>query len=448
MAGNAKPHERGEWGSRFGFVLAAAGSAIGLGNIWRFPYVTGQNGGAAFLILYLLCVLLLGVPVMVAELTIGRYSRRNPVGAFATIRPGSYWTLVGYLGVLTGVCILSYYTVMAGYSIGYIVKTLINNQTSFESFTANTWLSIPLFLAFMVLTVLVVQGGIKDGIERWAKILMPILLLLLVVLIIRSITLPGAGKGLTFYFKPDFSKVTGKTILAALGQAFFSLSLGMGAMITYGSYLSKRDNIVTSGCYVAFFDTLIAVMAGLLIFPALFAMGLDPSEGPGLVFKVLPKIFASIPGGNVVGAGFFLLLSIAALTSTISLLEVATAFLVDEKHWLRRRAVWIVALVGLCLGLPSVLSQGAVSWLSNLPLPGGDFLGFMDWLFANIMLAVGAFLISVFFAWIWRLNAAAAEILEGYPGFQRFSVVFDILLKFFCPAVILVLLFFLFKGVL
>ena len=396
MARNVKPHERGEWGSRFGFVLAAAGSAIGLGNIWRFPYVTGQNGGAAFLILYLLCVLLLGVPVMVAELTIGRFSRRNPVGAFATIRPGSYWTIVGYLGVLTGVCILSYYTVMAGYSIGYIVKTLINNQTSFESFTANAWLSIPLFLAFMVLTVLVVQGGIKEGIERWAKILMPILLLLLVVLIIRSITLPGAGKGLTFYFKPDFSKVTGRTILAALGQAFFSLSLGMGAMITYGSYLSKRDNIVTSGCYVAFFDTLIAVMAGLLIFPALFAMNQDPAAGPGLVFNILPAIFREMPFGTIVGVVFFILLSIAALTSTISLLEVPTAYLVDEKKISRKIAVWMVGLIVFILGLPSALSQGAVSWLSKPIAMDLEFLAFMDFIRGNLSLAFGAFLISIF----------------------------------------------------
>ncbi|MCK4237046.1 MAG: sodium-dependent transporter, partial [Candidatus Krumholzibacteria bacterium] len=256
------------------------------------------------------------------------------------------------------------------------------------------------------------------------------------------------GKGLIFYFKPDFSQVTGKTLLAALGQAFFSLSLGMGAMITYGSYLSKKDNILTSGCYVAIFDTLIAVMAGLLIFPALFSMSMDPAAGPGLVFKVLPRIFSMIPGGNIVGAAFFLLLSIAALTSTISLLEVATAYLVDEKHWLRRRAVWFVAGLSFCVGLPSVLSQGTVSRLGNLPLPGGgDFLGFMDWLFGNIMLAVGAFLISVFFGWVWKTRAAAVELKEGCPGFNRLAVVLDIMLRFFCPALILVLLFFLIKEV-
>ena len=448
MTSGGMHRDRGEWSSKVGFIMAAAGSAIGLGNIWRFPYVTGQNGGAAFLLLYLVCVLLLGFPVMVAELTIGRYSRRNPVGAFEMIKQGSWWKIVGYLGVLTGVCILSYYTVMAGYTIGYIVKTIVGNETTFKSFTSNAWLSLPLFLLFSVLTVLVVQGGVKNGIERWAKILMPVLLFLLVILIIRSVTLEGAGRGLSFYFKPDFSKVTGKTLHAALGQAFFSLSLGMGAMITYGSYLSKKDNIVTSGCLVALFDTTIAVMAGLVIFPALFAMNMNPTEGPGLVFEVLPRIFPQMPGGNVIGAAFFLLLSIAALTSTISLLEVATAYLVDEKHWLRRKAVWIVAAVSFCLGLPSALSQGIVPALSNLPLPGGgSFLGFMDWLFGNVMLAVGAILISIFFGWVWKMKAAAKEIRKGYPSVGRLLTALDIMLRFLCPALILVVLIYIFIDI-
>ncbi len=242
--------------------------------------------------------------------------------------------------------------------------------------------------------------------------------------------------------------MTGKTVLAALGQAFFSLSLGMGAMITYGSYLSKKDNIVTSGCYVALFDTLIAVMAGLIIFPALFAMNMNPAEGPGLVFEVLPRIFPQLPAGNIIGAAFFLLLSIAALTSTISLLEVATAYLVDEKHWLRRRAVWIVAALSFCLGLPSALSQGIVPALANLPLPGGgSFLGFMDWLFANVMLAVGAILISIFFGWVWKMKSAAEEIRTGNPRAGRLLIVLDIMLRFVCPALILVVLVYLFISV-
>ncbi len=441
-------HERGEWSSKFGFILAAAGSAIGLGNIWRFPYSTGQHGGAAFLFLYLICIILLGLPIMITELSIGRHSRKNPVGAFEFIKPGP-WKIVGFMGVLTGICIWSYYSVIAGYTVGYIGKTIIGNTLSYEAFASNIWISAPLLAFFIILTVLVVQGGIRNGIERWAKILMPVLFFLLVLLIIRSVTLKGAGKGLSFYFKPDFAKVTGKTVLAALGQAFFSLSLGMGAMITYGSYLSKKDNLVTSGFYVAFFDTLIAVMAGLIIFPALFAMGMDPTEGPGLVFKVLPKIFALISGGRIIGSAFFLLLSIAALTSTISLLEVVTAYLVDEKHWLRKRAVWIMAGVTFLLALPSALSQeGSVSWLNRLPIVGMSFLGLMDWLFGNVMLAAGAFFMSIFFGWVWKLESSSAEIEQGCPWFHRISPVLTFLLRFFCPLVILVVLFFLFKEAL
>lgn len=438
--------ERGQWSSKLGFILAAAGSAIGLGNIWRFPYVTGQNGGAVFLVIYLLCVLLLGVPVMIAELTLGRHARKNPVGAIEAIRAGSRWKIVGYLGVLTGLCIFSYYGVIAGYTFGYIFKTLVGDTSSFEAFAANPLLSFPLFALFIVLTVLVVQGGVREGIERWSRILMPLLLVMLLVLIIRSVTLPGAEKGLEFYLKPDFGKVDGRMILEALGQAFFSLSLGMGCMITYGSYLSKKDNIVTSGLSVAFFDTMVAVMAGLLIFPALFAMGKSPAEGTGLVFSVLPGIFSSLPAGNVIGALFFLLLSIAALTSTISLLEVVTAWFVDERRILRRRAVWITALLAFLLGIPSALSSGMVPWLERLPLLNMDFFSLMGLLFGTISLAVGALLISLFFGWIWKMDNAAAEIASGCPWFGRWKGLFGVMLKFVCPACILVLLLFLLFG--
>ena len=443
---SSSPTERGEWGSKIGFILAAAGSAIGLGNIWRFPYTAGENGGAAFLFLYLICILFIGLPVMIAELSIGRHTRKDPVGAFEAIKPGSPWRFVGFLGVFTGLAILAYYCVIAGVTVGYIAKTVTHNTTSFAEYTANPVATIPMLLLFIVLTVLVVQGGVKNGIERWAKILMPLLLVLMVILIIRSVTLEGASKGLSFYLKPDFSKITGKTFLAALGQAFFSLSLGMGCMITYGSYLSKKDNVVTSGIFVSFFDTLIAVMAGLLIFPALFFAGVSPDAGPSLVFEVLPVIFAKLPGGTLIGASFFLLLSVAALTSTISLLEVVTAYLVDEKHILRRRAVWFVAAVAFLFGIPSALSFGAVAWLGDLPLVGMSFFGFMDWLFGNVMLAVGAVFISIFFGWVWKKAKSTAEIEEGCPGYSAWAPVILLLLRFFCPIAIAVVLFFKFRD--
>ncbi len=433
--------ERGEWGSRMGFIFAAAGSAIGLGNIWRFPYVTGQNGGAAFVIIYLLCVFFICFPYLLGELSLGRATQRNPIDAIRAIKPGSPWILVGVLCVLTGIAILSYYGVIAGWVLGYIVKELIRNPISFGEFIASPTIVLPLFLAFMLLTILVVYGGIQKGIERWSRILMPIMLVLMFVVILRSVTLEGASKGLSFYLKPDFSKVTGRTVLEALGQAFFSLSLGMGAMLTYGSYLSKKENLVSSGLYVALFDTAIALLAGFMIFPALFSFGLQPDAGPKLVFVVLPELFDKMPLGGLVGVLFFLLLAIAALTSTISLLEVPVSYLVDSKRWVRKQAVWIAGGFALLLGIPSALSQGAVPALSSLPFFGGKgFLDLMDFIWGNISLALGAMLLSIFIGWVWGINQATDEVLTGAPGFKPYAPVWSLFIRYICPAVIFIVL--------
>ncbi len=436
---------RGEWSSKIGFIFAAAGSAIGLGNIWRFPYVTGENGGAAFVFVYLICVLVIGLPYLYAELALGRAVQKNPVGAVAAIKPKSPWILVGGLGVVTGIFILSYYAVIAGWTFGYIFKTLFSNKMTFEAFVANPVLVIFLYALFIFFTIMVVYGGVKNGIERWAKILMPILLVLLVVLIIYSNLLPGSGKGLAFYLNPDFTKINGEIILAALGQAFFSLSLGMGLMVTYGSYISKDDNLISSGLYVALADTGIAIMSGLIIFPALFAMGQNPSAGPGLVFQVLPNIFQKMPVGIVVGTVFFILLSIAALTSTISLLEVATAYFVDEKKIARRVAVWIVGLLIFVIGLPSALSQGAISWFSQ-PIAGGlEFLSLMDFIWGNISLALGAFLLSIFVGWVWGVKHASDELATGNPNFRKWVPLWGFLIRFLAPISIFIILLNLFQ---
>ncbi|MBI4418265.1 MAG: sodium-dependent transporter, partial [Ignavibacteriales bacterium] len=334
---------RGTWGSRIGFILAAAGSAIGLGNIWRYPYVTGQNGGAAFVLLYLGCVLLIGIPILLAELSLGRHTTLNPVGAFKKLSKSRAWPLVGYLGVITGAGILSFYLVVAGWTLGYIVRTIIPSSESFGQFVANPFEELGYFAAFLLLTMYVVLGGVERGIERWSKLLMPALFVILTLLIIYNLTLDGAMKGVEFYLSPDFSKIKGSTFLAALGQAFFSLSLGMGTMITYGSYISKKENIPVSAAAVALSDTLIAFLAGLMIFPALFAVAVEPTQGPSLVFEVLPRVFATMPGGVFLGLLFFILLAIAALTSTVSLLEVPVAFLVDQKQWTRKKAVLVVS---------------------------------------------------------------------------------------------------------
>jgi NSS family neurotransmitter:Na+ symporter len=437
--------ERGQWSSKIGFIFAAAGSAIGLGNIWRFPYVVGENGGAAFVLLYIFFVIVIGLPYMFAELALGRSSQRNPVGAIGAIKPGSAWKWAGYLGVLTGVGILSFYGVIAGWTVGYIFKMAAGNPGGFSEYISDPWLIILLFAFFIALTALIVHGGVEGGIERWSKILMPVLLILLISLIIYSNTLEGSGKGLAFYLEPDFSKITGKTILAALGQAFFSMSLGMGLMITYGSYLSKKENIISGAIYVGLFDTLIAIMAGLIIFPALFAMGESPAAGPALVFVIFPKLFAQMPGGLIVGAFFFILLSVAALTSTISLLEVPVAFMVDEKKANRKRIVWIVAALTFIIGIPSALSQGASDFFTNFGLiparlTSPDFLSQMSFVFGDFSLAFGAFILSIFIGWVWGANKASDEIEAGAPGFSKIRPLWIFMIRFFIPAVVFIIL--------
>jgi len=437
--------ERGQWSSKIGFIFAAAGSAIGLGNIWRFPYVVGENGGAAFVLMYIAFVVIIGLPYMFAELALGRASKKNPVGAIEMIRPKSVWKWVGALGVLTGVGILSFYGVIAGWTFGYIFKTATGNVGEFADFVSDPYIVLLLFAIFMLLTTLIVHGGVAGGIERWSKILMPVLFILLVGLIIYANTLEGAGRGLSFYLQPDFSKITGKSMLAALGQAFFSLSLGMGLMITYGSYVSKKDNLVNSAFFIGLFDTLIAFMAGLIIFPALFAMNQSPAAGPSLVFVVFPKLFTQMPGGLLVGTFFFILLTVAALTSTISLLEVPVAYLVDEKQAERKKIVWAVAAFTFIVGIPSALSQGASPYFTNfgwLPerLTSVDFLSHMSFIWGDFSLAFGALLLSIFVGWVWGAPRAADELQQGSEFFARTKGVWIFMIRYFIPVVIFLIL--------
>ena len=446
--------KRGNWNSRIGFILAASGSAVGLGNIWRFPYTAGKNGGGAFLLIYLAAILVLALPVLLAEAALGRATGRNPVGAFKAIAPRGLWKGVGYLGVTAGFMILSYYAVIAGWTLGYFLKALrgeFSNLTAagkeaaavsrhtFETFTASPVLQIILLAAFLGLTVYVTSRGVSGGIERWSKLLMPVLMGLLVLLMIRSLTLKGAGAGLEFYLKPDFSVITPSVIIAAMGQAFFSLSLGIGTMITYGSYVKKNENLPTSTGWIALCDTLIAVMAGFIIFPAVFSQGMDPAGGPGLVFNILPVIFAKIPLGQVFGALFFLLLAIAALTTTVSLLEVPVAYFIDELGWPRSRAAWITGGICLVIGTPAALSQGSVGFLSRLPLVNMDFLSLWDLIWGNIALSIGALLIALFVGWVWKSGKALLEISRGSERF-RLAFFWVIAIRFVAPVLILVIL--------
>ncbi len=444
--------KRGAWGSKIAFILAATGSAIGLGNIWRFPTMVSQNGGAVFVLVYILAVALIGFTVMLAELTIGRHTQKNPVGAIGHIKPRSPWKFIGYLGVITGVCILSYYSVVAGWTIGYIVKTAtgafsgdVTSQLTekiYTEFTSNPLQVIFLLFLFIGMTTYIISKGVKKGIERWTKVLMPILFLLIIFLAVRALTLPGASAGLTYYLKPDFSKLSGTVILFALGQAFFSLSLGMGTMITYGSYISKSDNLVSSAGWVTFSDTFIAIMAGLIIFPTLAFSG-QPGDvgGFGLVFKIFPIIFSQIPGGYIFALLFFSLLCVAALTSTISLLEVPVAYLVDEREWSRKKAALIVGFLSFVIGVPAALSFGGMNIFTKI-----DFFGKFDFIFGNISLAVGALLICVFAGYVWGVKNAIKEIFSGNPKF-KIKPLWVFSLKFLSPLAIIFILIFIKKLV-
>jgi neurotransmitter:Na+ symporter, NSS family len=408
--------EREQWGSKLGFVLAAAGSAVGLGNIWRFPYITGQNGGAAFVLLYLALVFVIGFSVMLAEIAIGRNAQLNAVGSFRKIK-GGMWPLVGWMGVIAGFIILSYYGVIAGWTMAYILKSFTGLMGAaaegtagdvFGGFITNTAQAIAWQALFMVITIYIVYKGIGGGIEKYCKVLMPALFLILLVLIVRAVTLPGAGEGISFYLKPDFSKLTAGAMGSALGQAFFSLSLGMGCMITYGSYLGKKEMLPGAAIQVCFLDSLVAFLAGLVIFPAVFAFGLDAGAGPGLTFITLPNVFAQMPGGAVWSAMFFLLLFVAALTSAISLLEVVAAYFIDEMKWTRSKAAWVMGGVIFLLGIPSTLGISGV-----IPkLAGRDFLDSADFLASNVLLPLGGFFIALFVGWIWT-DGAKQEVENG-----------------------------------
>ncbi|MDV7339200.1 sodium-dependent transporter [Terasakiella sp. A23] len=430
---------REQWGSRLGFVLAAAGSAVGLGNIWKFPYMTGQNGGGAFLIIYLVLVFTIGISVMLAEFAIGRAAQRNPVGAFAILK-GKMWPLVGAMGVLAGFIILSFYSVVAGWTLAYIGEMAQGNLAgdaaelgkTFGAFISDPVDPILYHALFMILTVAVVLGGVSGGIERACKILMPMLFVLLIVLIGRAVTLPGAEKGLEFFLSPDFSKVTADTFNGALSQAFFSLSIGMGAMITYGSYLSKKENIAKSALWVSTLDSSVAVLAGLLILPAVFAFGFDPAAGPALTFITLPAVFAQMPGGEFFGILFFLLLSVAALTSAVSLLQPIVAYFVDEKGWNFKATAVVFGLIIFALGVPSSLAQGI--W-SDFHIFGKDFLTFMDYITANIMLPVGGILISVFVGWSVAGKMQDEVTNEGEKTFP-FMGVWLFICRFVAPVAI------------
>ncbi len=443
---------RGSWSSRIGFILAGAGSAVGLGAIWRFPYMTGENGGAVFVVIYLICCFLIGYPVMLAELALGRHSGKNPVGMFRKLSGGNnpLWKGVGGLCVASGLVIFAWYSVIAGWVVGYLYKTaqgtfntLLSTSVIDDIFT--NFVSQPILVMFLhaliiAATAFVLTGGVKGGIEMLSKWLMPLLFLLLIILAIRSVTLDGAMEGIRFYLYPDPSKITGIVVLKAMGQALFSLSLGMGTMITYGSYLSKKENIPASAMWITIFAVGVSLLAGFVILPAVAAMGGNFTEGPDLIFKVIPSIFSQMPGGYFFGIGFFVLLIIAALTSTVSIMEVPVAYFVDERRWARKNAVVLVAFVAWVIGTPAALSQGASSFLTSLPILSASFFDIISTLFGDISLSIGSFFIAIFIAWKWDLDLAVKELRHnGKFGIEN---AWKFCIRYVSPVIILVIFVF------
>jgi len=417
---------RDHWASKLGFVLAASGSAIGLGNIWRFPYKAGQYGGGAFVIAYIVSVLIIGIPIMIAEFLIGRSAQKSPVGAFKELCPSRVWPLIGWLGVLSGFIILSYYSVVGGWILRYIWESsfhFFQQGTAaplFADFLANPWQQLIWHGLFMLLTMIIVRGGITTGIERWSKLLMPSLLIILLILMVNSLRYPGAAEGIQFILKPDFSKLTREGIMEALGHAFFSLSLGMGAMLTYGSYLDRKTNISSSALEIVALNTFYALMAGLMIFPIVFTYDVDPQVGPGLFFITLPEVFARMPAGQLVSISFFLLVAFAAITSAISLLEVVVSYFIDELNWSRKKADYVMGAVIFLIGVPSALSW---STLKGFTIFGKrDVFDSLDFLATNYMLPIGGFFIAIFAGWILTHGQKEAEIKRIENTFHFYGI--------------------------
>ncbi len=445
--------QRENWGSKFGFIMAAAGSAVGLGNIWRFPYVTGENGGGAFVFVYLLCVVLIGAPLLFNEMALGRHTAKNPIGAFSATGSNKFWMLGAVLSMSVSFFVLSYYGVIAGWTFGYIYSSLTGASLDFDAFTANPFWAISLFAVFMLLTAFIVKGGISGGIEKASKILMPILFLLVIAVIIRSVTLPGASAGIEYYLTPDFSKINPGVILAALGQAFFSMSIGWGIMITYGSYLPKSENIVSSGLWVGFTDAAVALMGGLMIFPAVFAFGREPDQGFTLVFRILPEVFESMPaGGNIIAAIFFLLLCIAALTSAISIMEVPVSYVIDELKFTRKKATWVVASLIFIVGIPSALSQNGSAFFTNMSMTifGVEYTGFlniMDYVFGTFIIVVASLMVCIYTIWVYGRTKMVEELESGNIWFTRPLIgsispanMWVVFIKYICPTVIILVM--------
>lgn len=435
--------QHGEWSSRLAFIIAATGSAVGLGNIWKFPYITGENGGGAFVLVYLVCVLLVGIPIMMAETLIGRRGRKNPISTLTDLTQEAgadpRWRHLGGLGIAAGFLILSYYSVIAGWACAYVLKAFTGSfsgadaattKSLFDEFVASPGQLIFWHTLFVIATMLIVMRGINKGFEKALGLMIPGLLILMVFLLAYAMTTDGYFQGLRFLFNPDFSKLTGNSVLIALGQAFFSLGLGMGSVMIYGAYLPKKVSIVQTSLIVAVADTLVALLAGLVIFPIVFSYGLDPSAGPGLIFETLPIAFGNMTGGWLFGLLFFVMLVFAALSSSIALIEPAVIWLVEAKGLSRAQACLGAGLAIWLLGLGTVFSFN--NW-SNIKLFGCTFFELIDYVTANLMLPIGGFAIAVFAGRIMKQEHSQDEL--AMPDTRHYQI-WQWLTRYVAPAAV------------
>lgn len=438
--------KRENFATKFGILAAAAGSAIGLGNIWKFPYITGKNGGAAFILVYLACIIIIGIPVMLSEFAIGRNGQVNAAESFRKIVPKTKWHWTGYLAVSTAFIILSFYSIIAGWVLSYVFRSL-NGQLAnvpaegfadyFGALTSRPLEPMIMTLLVLILTGIVVYFGVKSGVEKFNKVVMPLLVVLIVILIFRSLTLDGAMAGVEFLLKPDFANLSVTGVLEALGHSFYTLSLGMGIILTYGSYIDKKENLITLSYQIVIADTLIALMAGLVIFPAVFAYGFEPAAGPGLLFITIPAVFKSMPLGCFFEFIFFTLIAIAAITSTVSLLETVVSLVSEQFNMSRKNTIAIVVTGLFALSIPSTLSFGP---LSDIKLIKG--LGIFDslsFLTDQILLPIGGMLICLFVAWVWGTKNAEKEITNDGELKFTLSKVYEISVKYIAPAAILLI---------
>ncbi|MDY0235993.1 MAG: sodium-dependent transporter [Gudongella sp.] len=439
---NKLEQPRDKFTSRLGFIFAAAGSAVGLGNIWRFPYMTGENGGGAFLLVYFICMVLVGVSLLLVEFTIGRHGQSNAIDSYGKIRKGAKW--IGFLGFFSAFIFLSYYSVVSGWTLFYSIQSFFGLTSIppdqmgnyFGAFISNPVQPLIYHALFMIITVYIIAKGVARGIEKASKIMLPMLFVLLLILVGRSLTLPGAMEGVKWYLTPDFSVITAGVWIAALGQVFFSLSVGMSGMVTYGSYLDQGENLPKSSALISIMDFSVAILAGLVIFPAVFAFGMEPGQGVGLVFITIPSVFMQMPFGALFNFMFFFLLAIANLTSAISILEMPVAYLLEKKNMSRKGAALLVGAIAYVMGIAVSFSFGI--W-GDFQLFGKGIFDLFDYFGSNISLPLGGLAASILVGWFWGEKDAIAEISNG--GALKsgvFKVWFNVV-KYVVPVVIIII---------